>query len=74
MGFFQYLSFYNDKGIIPEGLHLDGLFVVLPVQLADPFGGLLQHILSCLFLTEVKFGLYCLEQQQWMNSRFLLLV
>lgn len=37
--------------------------MVLPSQLADPFGGLLQHLLSCLFLMEVKFGLSCLKQQ-----------
>lgn len=46
--------------LLPEGLHLDGLFVVLPTQLIDLFGGFLQHLLSCLFLMIVKFGLSCL--------------
>lgn len=55
---------------LPERLHLDGLFVVLPTQLADPLGGLLQHLLSCLLLMEVKFGLSCLERQHWMNETF----
>lgn len=59
---------------LPEGLHLDGLFVALPTQLADPLGGLLQHLLSCLFLMEVKFGLSGLEQQHWKNKMFILLV
>ena len=48
--------------------------MVPPAQLADPFGGLLQHLLSCLFLMEVKFGLSCLEKQHWMNKMFLLLI
>lgn len=89
MAIFQDLNFYNDSGTtvsrkqeraarlgfrLPEGLHLDGLFVALPTQLADPLGGLLQHLLSCLFLMEVKFGLSCLEWQHWMNEMFIVLV
>lgn len=57
---------------LPEGLHLDGLFVVLPSQLADPLGGLPQHLLSCLFLMEVKFGLSRLEEQRGTNKALLL--
>lgn len=85
MAIFQDLNFYHDSGRtvrrrereagvgfrLPEGLHLDGLFVALPTQLADPLGGLLQHLLSCLFLMEVKFGLSCLKQQHWMNKMFI---
>lgn len=60
-----YFTLYNDKGrtvkIKRESeawasphlnacTQLDGLYEVLPAQLAHPFGDLLQRLLSCLFL------------------------